>query len=156
MRVRSILRFRWIAGFVVCMLGAIVTAHILLNPAHVNRIVVIKMSQGNWPQYPLTIRLVMEDDVLEQTYGEGSLQNGGGIDVFPWRYAFFSGQLSVVDANGMQMISTRIAPPARYSRNLVIFIDTHGAIAHSYNRLPDKADMVRQQGQRAHEVDLLK
>lgn len=131
------LRFRGIIAGFVALIALTSAVYCLLNPGNINHIVVINQRGATSdPQYPLTVVLEFEGQQHMQRYETGRLHGDGGLDVFPWKYAFFGGTLRISDARGMTVTAIDLQPPARYSRNLVILLTAVAAAVQSWNSVP--------------------
>lgn len=73
--------------------------------------------------------------MFTERYESGALFPEGGLDVLPWEHAFFNGQMEVTDATDRRILSIKLAPRARYSRNLVVVLHENGEVTHAWNEL---------------------
>jgi hypothetical protein len=130
--------WRLAASLTACVVILLMLLHRVLNPADVNRIVLINHQiDFPRPEYPLTVTMDTEAGLFTERFESGDLSPEGGLDVLPWEHAFFNGEMEVTDATDRRILRIELAPRARYSRNLVVVLHENGAVTHAWNELSE-------------------
>jgi hypothetical protein len=108
---------------------------LIANPQHINHLALINLS-GRSHAAPFTMHLNGEVK-WTQTLTGGIGEDFNNLVVFNISHAFFSGTVTLVDANNMKLAQCDIRPHGRYCGTLVITLLPNGESKHSFNRLSE-------------------
>ena len=112
---------------------------IAFRPDDRNHLVIINGSDEE-VHLPITFNFSSESSQTI-TFGHGTLPAasesiGRALVVYTFPHAFFSGTLTINDADGQEWQIDRFGPPGRYCGSLVVVFQQNAQVIHSFNGIP--------------------